>query len=181
MSVVVPAHESRPARVHRGRSAQLAKADQKLALQQQEIDALERQVQSLSESKEMHAVKKARKQSLAELRSRAAKLLDEVKERQASRQPAGVEQLAHSVQTLTKDMSNVDAKVDKLTQVVEKKKDDDAFGAEVPPPPPLPHPLPPLPTARHHVLSRTPTYTRLLQTLTLVVLAGVLMPVFFWQ
>jgi hypothetical protein len=172
------AHESRPARAHRGRSAQLAKADQKLALQQQEIDALERQVQSLSESKEMHAVKKARKQSLAELRSRATKLLDEVKERQAARQPAGVEQLAHSVQTLTKDMSNVDAKVDKLTQVVEKKKDDDAFGAEVPPPPPPPHPLPPLPTARH-VLSRTHTYTYVRQTLKRVLLAGVLMPFFF--
>jgi len=121
-----------PRRASRGRSAKLAKADQKLQLQQQEIDALEKQVEALSEHKERSVVKKARQQSLSQLRERAAHLLDEVKAREAVKHHASSQKLLlHSVSALTKDMTHMNAKVDKLAKAVEKKNDVDAFGAEV--------------------------------------------------
>ena len=55
---VAAADESvKPRRAARGRSAKLAKADQKLELQQQEIDALEKQVQAMSERKDRTGTK----------------------------------------------------------------------------------------------------------------------------
>ncbi len=111
----------------------LAKADQKLQLQQQEINALEKQVQSLSEQKEHTIIKKARQQSLSQLKTRAETLLHEVKEREAAKRPQGSSTavLLHSVTALTKDMQAVDSKVDHLASLVEKKKSDDVFGQEV--------------------------------------------------
>jgi len=121
----------RPRRASRGRSAKLAKADQKLELQQQEINALEKQVEALSEHKERSVVKKARQQSLSQLRSRAAHLLHEVKEREAVKHHASSQKmLLHSVSALTEDMTHMNAKVDKLAKAVEKKNDVNAFGAE---------------------------------------------------
>ena len=123
----------RPKRAARGRSMALAKADQKLQLQQQEINALEKQVQSLSEQKEHTIIKKARQQSLSQLKTRAETLLHEVKEREAAKRPQGSSTavLLHSVTALTKDMQAVDSKVDHLASIVEKKKSDDVFGQEV--------------------------------------------------
>jgi hypothetical protein len=116
-----------------GRSMALAKADQKLQLQQQEINALEKQVQSLSEQKEHTIIKKARQQSLSQLKTRAETLLHEVKEREAAKRPkaSSTKVLLHSVSALTKDMKAVDSKVDHLASLVEKKKSDDVFGQEV--------------------------------------------------
>jgi len=122
---------AQPRRAARGRSGKLAKADQKLQLQQQEIDALEKQVQALSEHKERTVIKKARQQSLSQLRTRAQHLLGEVKEREAKKGHASSEKLLmHSVAALTKDMKNVDNKVDMLAQVVSKKNQVAAFGQE---------------------------------------------------
>ena len=123
----------RPERAARGRSMALAKADQKLELQQQEINALEKQVQSLSEQKERSVIKKARQQSLSQLRTRAAHLLHEVKEREAAKRPHGSTEkvLLHSVSALTKDIKSVNSKVDHLASVVQKKNEDDVFGQEV--------------------------------------------------
>jgi hypothetical protein len=122
----------RPERAARGRSMALAKADQKLQLQQQEINALEKQVQALSEQKERSVIKKARQQSLSQLRTRAAHLLHEVKEREAAKRPHGSTEkvLLHSVSALTKDIKSVNSKVDHLASVVQKKNEDDVFGQE---------------------------------------------------
>lgn len=121
-----------PRRAKRGRSGKLAKADQKLELQQQEINALEKQVEALSEHKERSVVHKARQESLSELRQRAAHLLREVKEREGVKTQASSQKLLlHSVSALTKDMTHMNAKVDKLAMAVEKKNTVDAFGAEV--------------------------------------------------
>ena len=123
---------AQPRRAARGRSMALAKADQKLELQQQEMDALEKQVQSLSEHKERSLMKKGREESLTQLRSRAAKLLDQVKDREAAKHHASsTKMLMHSVSALTKDMKAVDSKVDTLAKVVEKRNDVAAFGQEV--------------------------------------------------
>jgi len=121
-----------PRRAARGRSSKLAKADQKLELQQQEIDALEKQVQGLSERKERAVIKKARQQSLRQLRTRAQHLLHEVKEREAKKHgdASSEKLLMHSVAALTKDMKKVDTKVDMLAQVVSKKDQVAAFGQE---------------------------------------------------
>jgi ElaB/YqjD/DUF883 family membrane-anchored ribosome-binding protein len=103
-----------------------------LQLQQQEIDALEKQVQSLSEHKERSLMKKGREESLSQLRSRAAKLLDQVKDREnAKHHGSSTKMLMHSVSALTKDMKAVDSKVDTLAKVVEKRNDVAAFGQEV--------------------------------------------------
>ena len=77
-------------------------------------------------------MKKARQQSLSQLRSRAAHLLHEVKEREAVKHHASSQKmLLHSVSALTEDMTHMNAKVDKLAKAVEKKNDVNAFGAEV--------------------------------------------------
>lgn len=121
-----------PRRAARGRSSKLAKADQKLELQQQEIDALEKQVQGLSERKERAIIKKARQQSLSQLRTRAQHLLHEVRDREAKKDgdASSEKLLMHSVAALTKDMKKVDTKVDMLAQVVSKKNQMSAFGQE---------------------------------------------------
>ena len=133
-----PSHsgKSRSSKAARGRSAKLAEADQKLTLQQQEIDALERQVEALSEAKAV-ARRSRRQQSLAQLRARAARLMQQVREREQMKQedekhPAAradqtertVGMLAKTVSHLGKDVSKIDSKLESISKTVSKAVSD---------------------------------------------------------
>uniref|UniRef100_A0A7S0I2J0 Uncharacterized protein n=1 Tax=Hanusia phi TaxID=3032 RepID=A0A7S0I2J0_9CRYP len=113
----------------------LARADQKIDAQQKEIDALENQVRTLSEQREEAAMRRAgaaSSESLNQLKSQAHQLLHEVHAREArrSRKQNTETSLVKAVSTLSKDVENIDTKMNHLTKIVSArhKKVVDKYG-----------------------------------------------------